>query len=240
MIGTLLNALALLMGGGVALATRKEVSTSHQNILKVLLGLALLVAGLVRLWQSLDFPWTRCLLQMLILLAAMNLGRILGRGLGMQRGVNHLGKYAQRLYTKAAPGQNGPSNQGFLTCTILFCNFPIAVTGAVLDGSVGDFSLLLVKSVMDGLAIMTFARVFGWTVLLTVFPVVALQGTIALLCGAFAFYAEGPLLIHALTAVAAVMTISIGLLILEARSVPIADYLPAYILAPALTWVVLS
>ena len=76
------------------------------------------------------------------------------------------------------PGNPPPqrASDGFLACTVLFCAAPLGLLGAVTDGLAGDFYLLAVKAVMDGLAMTGFMKIFGWPAALSAFPVYAVLG----------------------------------------------------------------
>ena len=47
--------------------------------------------------------------------------------------------------------------KGFLTTSLLFCVGPLTILGSIQDGLTGDYSLLAVKSVLDGFAALAFA-----------------------------------------------------------------------------------
>lgn len=239
MIGTFINLGALLVGGIFALVSRREVSTGNQNLLKVLLGVLTLVFGIMSLWSHLNGGIWQVLLQFLLLMVAMSLGKILGGKLKLQKGLTRLARYAQDLFTRTASPSPPAQNQGLLVCSILFCTGPLAITGALMDGAFGDYKLLLVKSVMDGLAIMTFARVFGGSVLLSAIPLLAYQGSLTILGYLAATHIPDAMAVETLGAVGGMMMLSIGLVILEARKIELADYLPAFILAPLLIALVL-
>jgi uncharacterized protein len=90
---------------------------------------------------------------------------------------------------------------------------------------------------MDALAAMGFVSLFGWGVVVSAFPVLAIQGTISLVCLA---YVEPFLRLHGLAdsvnATAGLLIFCVALLIFEARRVKVADYFPSLFFAPLLTW----
>jgi uncharacterized membrane protein YqgA involved in biofilm formation len=90
---------------------------------------------------------------------------------------------------------------------------------------------------MDGLAMMGFVTLFGWGGMLSALPVFLLQGSITLACDLYA----GPLLreqglVQSVNLVAGLIICAVGLVVFEIRRVPLADFLPALVLAPLLTW----
>src|SRR5437762_9159616 len=181
MTGTILNAAAILLGGIVGLTAIKQPSLVHQTALRILLGAFTVYAGLSATWQSVNGSFPQVLKQLTIVLLALMLGNLTGKLLRVQKSLNHLGQYAKEKISGARPDSPRRFNDGFVTCSILFCFAPLAILGALQDGLAGNFKPLAVKAAMDGLATMAFVTLFGWSGMLSVIPVIAWQGTLALL-----------------------------------------------------------
>src|SRR5216117_2104818 len=181
MTGTILNAAAILMGGIVGLTASRQPSLAHQTALRILLGAFTVYAGLGATWQAVNGVFLQVLKQLTILLLALMLGNLTGKLLRIQKSLNHLGRYAKQKISGTRPAALRRSSEGFITCSILFCVTPIAVLGSLQDGFTHNFKTLAVKSVMDGLATMAFVTTFGWGAILSIIPVIACQGTLALL-----------------------------------------------------------
>jgi uncharacterized membrane protein YqgA involved in biofilm formation len=129
------------------------------------------------------------------------------------------------------------AGDGFLACTVLFCAAPLGLLGVVTDGLVGDFYLLAVKAVMDGLAMTGFMKIFGWPAALSAFPVYAVFGALTLACQAGAkpcLDAHG--LPDSVNVAAGLVACAVALVILEVRKVELANFLPAVVVAPGLMW----
>ena len=71
-------------------------------------------------------------------------------------------------------------SEGFKVCATLFCAAPLGLVGALEDGLCEDSDPLGVKAAVDGLATMSFVRVFGPGAMVSALPVLAFQGTITL------------------------------------------------------------
>src|SRR6266566_4648369 len=183
MTGTILNAAAILMAGIVGLTASGQPSLSHQTALRILLGGFTVYAGLSATWQAVNGGFLHVLKQLTIVLLALMLGNLTGKLLRIQKSLNHLGQYAKQKISGTRAAAPGRSGEGFITCSILFCVTPIAVLGSLQDGLNANFKTLAVKAVMDGLATMAFVTTFGWSPILSIIPVIACQGTLALLAG---------------------------------------------------------
>ena len=62
------------------------------------------------------------------------------------------GAFFERRFMRNPENQQGSRFiQGFLTASLVFCVGPMTVLGAIQDGLSGDYSLLAIKSVLDGI-----------------------------------------------------------------------------------------
>jgi uncharacterized protein len=236
MIGTMLNAAGILVGGAIGLITTKELSAATQSRLKILLGAFTVFAGLSMAWDGFSGSFWHRSAQLGIAILAMTIGKITGRVLHLQRGLNKLGQVARQKFATAKSGQGSRLSEGFITCSLLYCVGPMAILGALQDGLLGSFRTLAIKSVLDGLATMAFAKVFGWGVLLSAIPVVAYQGSITLAANLVESYLRDPRLLESISLTGGLLVFSIALVILELKKVALADYLPSLVYAPLLTW----
>ena len=237
MIGTALNVAGILVGGLVGLMRPKPLSPANEQYLKVALAAFTVFYGLRLTVLSLNGSFLRILKQLLIVVVALMLGKMIGRLLRLQKMSNRLGRGARERITAVKPAGARQLNEGFKTCAVLFCAAPLAILGAVQDGLSGYFYPLAVKAVMDGLATMGFVGLFRGGVMLAALPVLAFQGTITLLCAQWLkplLAAHG--LIDSINAVGGLLVFSVALVILGLKKIELADYLPGLIFAPLITW----
>jgi hypothetical protein len=239
MTGTILNAAGILAGGVLGLTLSRQLSPPAQAGIKGLLGVLVVFVGLKTTWTNLGGGFWMVLKQLTIVVLAMMLGRLTGRLLHLQKGLNRLGSYAKEKFASATTTASAVPqrwSEGFVTCTILFCVGPMAILGAVQDGLDGHWQTLGLKAVMDGLATMAFVGTFGWGAMLSVVPVVAYEGSITLAAKFIAPYLQNPALMASLNATGGLLVFCIALIILELKKVELADYLPSLLYAPVLTW----
>ena len=72
--------------------------------------------------------------------------------------------------------------------------------------------------------------------LLSIVPLLAYQGAVTLLASNLLFIQEEAALLASFNLVGGLLVLTIMLVILEVEKVPLANYLPALVIAPALTW----
>ena len=245
-LGTLINALAILAFGLAGLWLSKQIpDQTQQRIRKFLAGLTFVVGGwmiangIMDGWKGTENFWQFLGLGGIALLA-ISFGNLLGTWLKLQERLDRLGKAAKDRFAKLQNDESTTFSDGFVTCTILFTVGPISFLGAVQDGLEKIPTILLMKSALDGIAVLCFAPRFGPGVLLSIVPVIAYQGTVTLLASRLDFMQEGDLVHASFNLVGGMLVMTIVLVILEAQKVPLANYLPALVIGPALTqwWLV--
>ena len=236
MIGTTLNVVGILIGSILGLFWVKQMSPRHQMMLKVWLGIFAVIVGLQLVWKSLYGGAGSVLRQMVIMVIALTLGRLAGRALRIQRSLNRLGDFAKRRMADAQEKCAGKPNEGFVTCTVLFCFAPLAFVGPVIEGVGGYWQPLAIKAVMDGLGALAFVNMFGKGVLLSALPVLAWQGTISVLARWAAVFLSQHNLSDSVIGVGGLLVFCVSLVILELKKIELGDYLPSLIFAPLLTW----
>jgi len=238
-IGPLLNALGILIGALFGLALRKPVTVRAQKFFRSALGAFTVFYGMRLIYESVHGTFGACLKQLSIGVLAVVIGYWVGRLLKLQVLSNRIGHRAATLLAAAQKSPPGSATAGFMAATALFCAAPLGILGAVADGLQNYYYLLLLKAVMDGLAMLSFVKIFRWPVALSALPVFCYLNGIALLSrlgGQLWLEHSG---LAGYTGIAAgLITCSVVLVIFEVRRVELANYLPALVVAPLLAhWI---
>lgn len=235
LLGTVANAGAILLGGLLGLAMKRDLAPRHQVFLKTLLGALTALVGFRMVWAGVGGSFGRVTLQIVVALLALLVGNLLGAVLRLQRGVNRLGRYARERFEEAQRSPPPRAGDGFIACTLLFCLGPLAIVGALQEGLRDDPGALLIKAAVDGLSAFGLARVFGPGALAAALPLLAYQGIIALAGRLLRPELAGtPAMLDGFGVVAGLLVTITSLVILDVRKVRLADYLPALIAAPFL------
>ena len=239
MVGAFINSAGIVFGGVLARVLKKPVSEANQTRAKVLLGVFTVWFGLSLTLSSLNGSAGRRIKQLAIVLLAMALGKLAGKLLRLQKLSNAAGHFATRKM--AAPATGKPEfDNGFRVATALFCAAPLAILGSVAEGldPNGSSKVLCVKAVMDGMATMAFSRTFGWGVMVSAIPVLALEGAVIRCVAVLQDHAlrlHAQPLIDSINATDGLLIFSVALIILQLKKVAVAEYLPSLALAPLLT-----
>lgn len=234
MTGTVINVLAILAGGLAGLTLRRGIPPATQGWLKIVLAVLTVYFGLRLTWRSLGGSVGSILLQLLLVVVALGLGRATGQWLRLQQWSNAAGRYARDRMERATAGGPVRWTDGFAVCTALYCVAPLAFLGPVAEGLGGDPVPLILKAAMDGLATMGFVKVWGAGVMLSALPVLAFQGTMTLLLLWMHPWLEPAGATQAVAATCGLLVFCVALLILEVRRIEVAGYLPALVWSAAL------
>lgn len=237
-IGTLINVVAILAGSalGIAFGTRLPART-HRTITDALGLMVLVIGGLnvVAIRDPAFLAATGDGVAVVVVVGAMLIGGIAGSLAGIETRMESLGGWLQR---RLAAGEGSEARarfiEGFVDASLLFCIGPLAILGAISDGLGHGIDQLVLKSVLDGFASIAFAAALGWGVAAAAIPVAVWQGAFTL-----AAVAAGSLLptalVASITATGGVLLLGVGFRMLGTRQVPVADLLPALLVAPVLT-----
>jgi uncharacterized membrane protein YqgA involved in biofilm formation len=219
-LGTALNTGTVVAGTAIGLTLGRVIPASLQKTIRAGLGLFVAVYGIQMAGKTRNA---------LILLISLLLGIVAGELLHLDDGLQAIGRWAERRTRR--DGEPGRVSLAFVTTSLLFCVGPLTVLGSFLDGSRGDITLLATKSVLDGFSSIVYAATLGWGVILSAASVLIVQGSLTLL--AFAFHAGlADRETAELTAAGGIMVVGIALGLLDLKTLKIANFLPALLLAP--------
>jgi hypothetical protein len=237
-LGTILNVAAIVVGGIAGLIIKKQPSAATQSFFKVALGAATVLIGLRLTMLSMGGPFWLILKELGIVLLSLSLGNVTGKLMHLQKASNRIGQFTRNRMMTATPENPNRFSNGFIVCALLFCAAPLGILGSIHNGLQPDyFWPLMVKAVMDGLATMSFAAMFGWGVIFSAVPVLIFQGTITLICArSLAPFLQQHGLLDSVNATGGLLIFCVALLIFEVRKVPVTDYLPSLVFAPLLTF----
>ncbi len=181
---------------------------------------------------------------LLVVLASLVLGGILGSSLRLEQRLESLGSWLQRrLGGRTATGpEPEPVDaatsrdtfvEGFVVASLVFCTGPLTILGSLNDGLGNGGEQLYLKATLDGLAAIAFAASFGWGVAASALTIVVVQGGLTLLGVALGDVLP-PAELAAITAVGGLVLVGVALRLLRVREIAVVDLLPALLVAPLL------
>jgi uncharacterized membrane protein YqgA involved in biofilm formation len=222
MLGTLVNTGTVLIGSAVGLVAGPRLPERIKAILMQALGLAVIAIGLRMALQA---------QHALLAIACVLLGGLTGELLRIEQRLAGLGETLRQLLR----ADSSRFVEGFVTATLLYLTGAMTIVGSIQDGTVGDPSVLLVKSLLDGVASVALASSLGFGVMCSALPVFLVQGGITLLAAQLVFLSE-PRVLDAINATGGLLILGIGINLLEIRRIQVGNLLPALFYAIMGAW----
>tara|TARA_B110000091_G_scaffold32354_1_gene33939 strand:- start:276 stop:965 length:690 start_codon:yes stop_codon:yes gene_type:complete len=215
-IGSIVNALAVIIGSLIGLKFGSLVSPKIKTAIFQVIGLFTLVLGLKMALATQEF---------LLLLICLVLGAIIGEALSIDKSLTSLGDFLKdKLKSK-----NPNFTEGLLTAFLLYCVGSMTFVGAIEEGINQDTTLLFTKSLLDGITSILLASTFGIGVLISAIPLLIFQTILTWGALFFEPYLSTEI-INEISAVGGVLIIALSLNILELKKIKVSNLLPALFL----------
>lgn len=215
MTGTIVNFTAIIVGG--------TLGTKFKSILpQRVISLLFQVFGLFTLYLGITMGLKT---QNALLIAfSLILGALTGSVINLQDKTDRLGeKIKNKLNLKG-----DRFTEGFMVASLLFCMGPVAILGSIEEGINGESKLLLIKSLMDGIASMALASTLGIGVTFSAVPILIYQGSLTL----FAKWmgtSFNQTMVNEVSAVGGILLLGMGISILEIKKINVIDFITALI-----------
>jgi uncharacterized membrane protein YqgA involved in biofilm formation len=213
MLGTLVNAAAIIFGTMLGVLLGKKFPEKIQKIVFQGLGLSTILIGMQMALKVENI---------LVLIFSLLLGGMIGETAKIEEKMENLGDWLK----KRIKSKDKRFTDAFVTSSLLFCIGAMAIVGAINDGLRGDTSILYTKSILDGFAAIALGSTMGIGIAFSALPILFYQGGIALLAtqmeGIFSSY-----IISQLTALGGLLLVGIGVNLLEIKKIKVISFLPA-------------
>ncbi len=228
-LGTIINSAAIVIGGVVGHFTGKLFKPEQQSALNKTCGISVLfiaIAGAMQGMLSIDGNSLLSGKSMLVVLC-LAIGTIIGELIGIEKGFERFGEWL-----KAKTGNSGDKEfvNAFVTASLTVCIGAMAIVGAIQDGISGDYSTLVVKSVLDFIIIAVMTSSLGKGCGFSAIPVFVFEGAITLLARLVS-----PVMTELATAylslIGSILIFCVGVNLVWGKTVRVANMLPSVVLA---------
>jgi hypothetical protein len=221
MTGTVINVGAVIAGTAVGSLAGPRLPARMRRIVLYGIGLVVILVGFQMAVQTRNT---------LVVLGAVLIGGIIGELLRLEDRLEQLGQFIQERFAK---GSEQSVAEGFVTASLIFCVGPMAILGSISDGLTGDYSILSIKAVMDGFAAIAFGASMGWGVGISALSILVYQGGITLFAGILPSVLNDAMITE-MTATGGLIIIGIGIKLLDIKDLPLANFVPAIVVAPTI------
>lgn len=223
MLGTIVNAGAILLGGFLGLIFGRSFSEKIKITLIQGIGLAVFLIGLDMALKT-NNP--------LIVITSLVLGGLLGEWIDIELRLNQLGTWLEQKFSRK--GSNGNFTQAFVSTSLIYCVGAMAIMGSLQSGLEGKHDILFAKAMLDGVSAVVFASSMGLGVLASAIPVLIYQGALTLLAGLLQGIFSASVIAE-MSATGGLLIIGISLNILDIKKIKVGNLLPGIFVVIPLT-----
>ena len=229
MIGVLVNTITVIIGSCVGLLLKKGIPQRLTTAIMLGIGLCTIYIGIDGMMAGENT---------LVLIVSMVLGALVGTWLDLDGKIQALGDWIEGKFNHNQ-SENGTTQvslaQGFVTAALLFCVGSMTIVGSLNAGISGDNEMLFTKSLLDLISSSMLAASLGLGVLLSAVFVLVFQGALVLLASVLAPFLTTAAIAE-LTCCGSVLILALGLNLIGLTKFKVADYLPALVFVPILSW----
>lgn len=216
MLGTIVNSLAVFVGGIIGILFKNLIPEKITGALLKASGLAVITVGIKLSLVGENLT---------LLLMSVIIGTGIGELINIEGKLDNLGAYVE---SKMKNKQSNVS-LGFVTCTLMYCVGSMSIMGAIQSGLTGNHEILFSKALLDGIMSITMAVSMGVGVVLSSISVLVYQGLITLLAQFMQSFLSDAVVLE-MTAIGGVLIMAIGLNFLEIKRIKVGNMLPAIFL----------
>lgn len=242
-IGTLVNVATVLLGSAIGVLLGHRLPHRTRDVVTDALGLVTLLIAALSAAAVIDPELERAVgssAPVLIVLGSLLAGGIGGSLLRIESRLEGFGGWLQARLSRGADSQERRRFvEGFVTASLVFCVGPLTVIGSLNDGLGNGADELFLKAALDGFASIAFAASLGWGVAASALAVLVVQGSLTALGAAVGTFLPDAHL-AAMTAAGGLLLVGVAIRLLRIRSLPVGDLLPALVVAPLLTQLVVA
>jgi len=213
MIGTIINAIAVIIGGIIGLLIHTKLPKHVTKTTFQAIGLFTIILGVSMAIQTSHF---------LAMVFSLVIGSVIGSFLKLDHAIIRV----STILKKRVGSSNNRFSEGFITAFLLYCMGSLTILGAIEEGLGQSPTLLLSKSVLDGFSSIALAATMGAGVIFSAIPLFLYQASITVATTIF-HQSLSQLMITELSAVGGVLLVGLGIDILKIKKISVLNMIPS-------------
>jgi hypothetical protein len=149
MLGTIVNAVAILIGGLVGVVLKGGLPEKMSQTIIQGVGLCVALLGLASAMEGMSY-----IIEIIIFIV---IGTIIGEAIDIEMRLERFGDKLEARFAK----EGSSFSKGFVTASLLFCVGAMAIMGALEGGLRNNHEILFAKSVIDAIISVVLASTLG-------------------------------------------------------------------------------
>lgn len=228
-LGTIINVGAILLGGLIGALFGRFLKESLQNAIVKSTGICVMFIGISGALEKMMTVENNALKSngTLMMICSIAIGTFLGELINIDNGIERFGEWLKK---KTGNAKDPRFVDGFVSASITVCVGAMTVVGSINDGLFGDYSILLVKSLLDFIIIIVMTSSMGKGCVFSAIPVLILQGGFTVCAKLIEPYMTDMALSN-LSLVGSILIFCVGLNLFRKDSIKVANMLPAIVIA---------
>lgn len=228
-LGTLINVIAIVIGGILGTLFGKLLKERHQDTLSKTCGICVLFIGIAGALEGMLSIADGSIISggSLLIIGCLAIGGLIGELLNIEGLFERFGAW---LKVKTGNSKDKLFVDGFVTASLTVCIGAMAVVGAIQDGLLGDHAILTTKAILDLIIIMVMTCSLGKGCIFSAIPVGIFQGSITALAVLIK-----PLMTEAalgnLSTIGSILIFCVGINLVWGKKIRVANLLPAIVIA---------
>lgn len=227
-LGTIVNVIAMVVGGLLGLLCRGGLKDRFRDTLVQACGLATIFIGASGALQmifrvgddGLETSYT-----MLIVLSLV-IGGLVGEAINIEKRLDSIGEKLKNLVKAKSDNR---FVDGFVTVSLVACVGAMAICGPLEEGLTGNSQTLFVKSILDMVITAVFASAYGVGAIFGAVSVGIYQGLITVFAVFISPFMSDHL-IMTLSGIGSVLIFGVGLNLLAPKKCKVGNLLPALLI----------
>lgn len=219
MLGTIINALAIIGGSLIGLVFRKGIAENYREIIMSGISLSVVLIGIKSALGSDN---------LMLVIFSIIIGALIGEFLRIEERLETIGKILEKRVASRS-SDTGSFARGFVMASLVFCVGSMAIVGSLESGLTGNHQTLFAKSVLDGVTSIIFASAMGIGVLFSSVAVFCYQGLITLTAVFMKNYLVPETITH-MSSVGGLLIMALGLNMLKVTTIRVGNLIPGIFL----------
>lgn len=232
MLGTIVNTIAIIIGSLIGILIKGGIPERISDTLMKGLSLCVIYIGISGAFEGENT---------IITIICIAIGAIIGEIVDIDKRLNTLGEFIENKVNKFSirkinkeisvedleDNKNKVSiSQGFVYSSLVFCVGAMAIVGSLESGLLGAYDTLFTKAILDGISSIIFTASLGIGVIFSAIAVFIYQGIITVAANGLSNILSDTV-ITAMTATGSLLILGLGLNMIGATKIKVANLLPA-------------
>lgn len=227
-LGTIINTLAVIIGGFIGLLFKKGIGERYEKTLMSACGVSTIFIGVTGTLQGM-LTFVDGKIETggtMLLIFSLVIGGLMGEWINIEKRMDNLGEKLKKLFHAE---KDNKFVDGFVNTSLIICVGAMAIVGSIQDGLTGDYSMLVAKAILDLVIVVIMTSTYGLGAICSAIAIFIYQGAITLL-GHFAGNIISEVLIGYLSYIGSALIFCVGINITFGKKIRVGNLLPALLI----------